>query len=82
MQPKFRFRITVKLKYMLLLAILLPWLSFIFRGKIFSGIICLILQVTLIGWIPAAVWAVVSLQNSRAERRNEKLIKAIKSSSR
>ena len=67
---------------MLLLAILLPWLSFILRGKILSGIICLILQITLIGWLPAAVWAVVSLQNARAVRRNEKLIRAIKTSSR
>lgn len=61
----------------MLLAILLPFLSFIFRGKIFSGIICLILQFTLIGWLPAAIWAVMSLNNDRADKRNEKLIKAI-----
>ncbi|WET05084.1 YqaE/Pmp3 family membrane protein [Flavobacterium sp. YJ01] len=51
------------------------------RGKIFTSIICLILQITLIGWIPAAIWAVISLQNSRANKRNQKLIKAIKSKS-
>jgi hypothetical protein len=61
----------------MLLAILLPFLSFIFRGKIISGIVCLILQFTLIGWLPAAIWAVMSLNNDRAEKRNEKLIKAI-----
>ncbi len=61
----------------MLLAILLPFLSFIFRGKIISGIICLILQFTLIGWLPAAIWAVMSLNNDRADKRNEKLIKAI-----
>jgi uncharacterized membrane protein YqaE (UPF0057 family) len=76
----FRFTVTVKFEVMLLLAILLPWLSFIFRGKPFSGIICLILQLTVIGWLPAAIWAVVSLQNARAERRNERLIRAIKAS--
>jgi hypothetical protein len=32
----------------------------------------------LIGWIPAAVWAVISLQNSRADMRNAKLVRAIK----
>lgn len=64
----------------MLLAILLPFLSFIFRGKIISGIICFILQITLIGWLPAAIWAVMSLNNDRAERRNEKLIKAINKS--
>ena len=63
---------------MTLIAIFFPGISFLLRGKIFTCIICLILQMTLIGWIPAAVWAVVSLQNSRADRRNAKLIKAIR----
>jgi uncharacterized membrane protein YqaE (UPF0057 family) len=65
---------------MTLIAIFLPFLSFVLRGRILTGIICLILQITLIGWIPAAVWAVISLQNSRADRRNAKLIRAIKAS--
>jgi uncharacterized membrane protein YqaE (UPF0057 family) len=64
---------------MTLIAILLPWLSFLLRGKILSGILCLLLQITLIGWLPAAIWAVVSLNNSRADRRNRQLIKAIRS---
>lgn len=62
----------------MLLAILLPFLSFIFRGKILTGIICLILQMTILGWIPAAIWAALSLSNARAEKRNRKLIKAIR----
>lgn len=61
----------------MLLAIILPFLSFFFRGKIISGILCLILQFTLIGWFPAAIWAVMSLNNDRADKRNEKLIKEI-----
>ncbi len=62
---------------MTLLAILLPWLSFLFRGKIIAGVLCLVLQITLIGWLPAAIWAVVSLNDARAERRNRKVIAAI-----
>ena len=62
----------------MLLAILLPFLSFIVRGKIFTGIICLILQITLIGWLPATIWAALSLQNERADKRNEKLIEAMR----
>ncbi|AZA62694.1 MULTISPECIES: YqaE/Pmp3 family membrane protein [Chryseobacterium] len=62
----------------MLLAILLPFLSFIVRGKIITGIICFILQITILGWIPAAIWAALSLQNSRAEKRNEKLIRAVR----
>ncbi len=63
---------------MTLLAVLLPWLSFFMRGKLLSGILCLVLQITLIGWLPAAIWAVISLNNSRADRRNKELIAAIK----
>jgi uncharacterized membrane protein YqaE (UPF0057 family) len=63
-----------------LIAIFFPFVSFFLRGRILTSIICLILQITLIGWIPAAIWAVISLENSRAEKRNKKLIKAIKSS--
>ncbi len=62
---------------MTLLAILLPWLSFLLRGKVFAGLICLVLQITLIGWLPAVIWALVSLSDSRAERRNERLIDAL-----
>lgn len=63
---------------MLFFAVLIPWLSFFLRGKLLSGILCLLLQLTIIGWLPAAIWAVVSLQNSRAERRNQRLIRAMR----
>ena len=62
---------------MILVAILIPWLSFFLRGKLLSGILCLILQITLIGWIPAAIWAVISLNNSRADKRTKKIVNAI-----
>jgi uncharacterized membrane protein YqaE (UPF0057 family) len=65
---------------MMLIAILLPWLSFFLRGKILTGIVCLLLQITLIGWLPAAIWAALSLNDSRENRRNKKLIRAIKES--
>jgi TM2 domain-containing membrane protein YozV len=42
----------------LLLALLLPGLQFFTIGRPFAGIVCLILQLTLIGWIPAAIWSV------------------------
>lgn len=66
---------------MTLIAIFFPSVSFFLRGKIITAIICLLLQITLIGWIPAAIWAVISLQNARADKRNRKLIKAVKSKS-
>jgi hypothetical protein len=53
----------------MLLATFLPWLSFIVRGKIFSGIFCLILQITLIGWLPAALWALNSRNNDKVDKK-------------
>lgn len=63
---------------MLLIAILLPWLSFLLRGKIVSFVICLILQVTIIGWLPAALWAVFSLLDSRDRRRTRRIVRTMK----
>ncbi|HLA53901.1 MAG TPA: hypothetical protein VK618_11365 [Flavitalea sp.] len=62
---------------MMLIAILLPALSFLLRGKILASILCFLLQVTLIGWLPAAIWAVMSLNNERADKRTDRLIRAI-----
>ncbi len=63
---------------MLLIAILLPWLSFFLRGKILSGIICLILQITVIGWLPAALWAAFSRVDGKNKKRIRKMEKRMK----
>ena len=34
-----------------------------------SGIICLILQLTLIGWIPAAIWSVYALSQYNTDKK-------------
>lgn len=60
------------------LALFLPWLSLMLQGKVFAGIVCLLLQCTLIGWIPALIWAVVSLNRMYADRRTQQLITAMK----
>lgn len=45
-----------------LIAFFIPWLTFFTIGRPFAGIICLILQITILGWIPAAIWAVLALR--------------------
>lgn len=67
---------------MILIAILFPSLSFLLRGMILHAILCLVLQITLIGWLPAAIWAVVSLNNARAERRTDRIVRAMRDSKR
>lgn len=53
----------------LLLAIFLPFMVFFTIGRPLAGIACLILQITLIGWIPAALWAVYSLSQFNTDRK-------------
>jgi len=53
----------------LIIAILLPFLAFFTIGRPIAGIICLILQVTLIGWLPAAIWAVYALGQYNTDRK-------------
>ncbi|MDY0331720.1 MAG: YqaE/Pmp3 family membrane protein [Thiomonas sp.] len=60
----------------LLIALLLPWLTFFTIGKPISGIICLILQITLIGWIPATIWAVYSLSQYKTDKKIAKALAA------
>ena len=62
---------------MLLIAVLLPWLSFFLRGKIMSGILCFILQITILGWIPAAIWAVASRNDGVNKKRIRDMEKRI-----
>ncbi len=57
----------------LILALLLPWLQFFTIGRPIAGIICLILQVTLIGWIPAAIWSVYALGQYKIEKKIDTL---------
>ncbi|MGQ3890783.1 YqaE/Pmp3 family membrane protein [Legionella sp. CNM-4043-24] len=40
-----------------------------------SGVVCLILQLTLIGWIPAALWAVYSLSQYKTDRKIDEMRK-------
>jgi uncharacterized membrane protein YqaE (UPF0057 family) len=53
----------------LIIAILLPWPLFFTIGRPIAGIICLILQITLIGWIPAALWAVYTLSQYTTDQK-------------
>lgn len=55
----------------LIIALLLPWLTFFTIGRPLAGFICLLLQVTLIGWLPAAIWAVYALSQYKTDRKIE-----------
>jgi hypothetical protein len=61
----------------MLLAILLPFTSFLFRGKIFPALICLLLQMTLFGWPIAVFWAIWAKNNAMADKRADRIVNAI-----
>lgn len=58
----------------LLLAIFLPFIAFFTIGRPFAGIICLILQITVLGWIPAALWAVYALSQYKTDKKIEEAL--------
>lgn len=59
----------------LILALFLPWLTFFTIGRPFAGIACIILQITLIGWLPATIWAVYALGQYKTDQKIEKAMK-------
>ena len=60
----------------LLLAIFLPFFVFFTIGRPIAGLVCLVLQVTLIGWIPAAIWAVYALNQYKTDKKIEQALSA------
>jgi uncharacterized membrane protein YqaE (UPF0057 family) len=59
-----------------LIAVLLPFVAMLLCGKVFQAIICFVLQCTVLGWLPAAIWAVMVVADHKADKRIERLIKA------
>ncbi len=58
----------------LLISLFLPWLTFFTISRPFAGVICLILQITVIGWIPATIWAVYALGQYKTDKKIEKAL--------
>ncbi|HVC52562.1 MAG TPA: YqaE/Pmp3 family membrane protein [Stellaceae bacterium] len=64
-----------------LVALFFPWISFFTIGKIGQGFICLLLQLTVIGWLPATIWAMVSVGSYNADKRTDRIVNAMNQSS-
>lgn len=60
----------------LILAILLPWVQFFTIGRPIAGVICLLLQLTIIGWLPAAIWSVYALSQFKTDKKIEAALAA------
>jgi len=53
----------------LIIAFIFPWLTFFTIGRPFAGMLCLLLQITLLGWIPATIWAVYALSQYKTDQK-------------
>jgi uncharacterized membrane protein YqaE (UPF0057 family) len=62
---------------MIAVAVLLPWLVLLLRGHVLQAALCLALQLTLIGWIPAAIWAARVVSSERRERRYREMLRLL-----
>ena len=51
------------------IAVLLPGLAFFAMGRPVPGLACLALQASLVGWLPAAVWAACATRQARQKQR-------------
>ena len=60
-----------------LVALFAPWFVFFTMGKIWQGILCLCLQITLVGWLPATIWAFMAISGYNADKRTNRIVKAI-----
>jgi uncharacterized membrane protein YqaE (UPF0057 family) len=52
-----------------IIAILLPPLGMLLVGRPLLALLCLILQITLIGWPLAAIWALLVVNSAETEKR-------------
>lgn len=57
-----------------LIALILPWLTFYQIGRPRGGRLCLLLQLTVVGWPPAALCALYALRRCRIEHRIQEML--------
>ena len=60
---------------MTVIAVLMPFLALLLDGHIFQAAFCLGLQLTLIGWIPAAIWAVMVVNRTARDRLYQETVR-------
>jgi uncharacterized membrane protein YqaE (UPF0057 family) len=62
---------------MIAVAVLLPWLALLLRRSPFQAMFCLGLQLTVVGWLPAAIWAVMVVKGDMRERQYRRMLEVL-----
>lgn len=63
---------------MIAVAVLLPWLALLLEGHVFQAAFCLGLQLTVVGWVPAAIWAVSVVNRARRDREYRQMLRLLR----
>ncbi|MFT3932356.1 MAG: YqaE/Pmp3 family membrane protein [Chitinophagaceae bacterium] len=61
-------------------AILLPWFSFFLREKYVQGYIALALQISIVGWPIASLWALITLIKSGEKAKTNAILQSLQPS--
>ncbi len=61
----------------MVVACLLPWLALLLSGRILQAAMCLCLQLTVLGWIAAALWAVLVVNDDKRERQYQEMLRVL-----
>jgi len=61
-----------------MLAVLMPCASFYSRGRKGEAFLCLLMQATLVGWVPASIWACGSVSEEVKKHRIERVLRSVK----
>jgi protein-S-isoprenylcysteine O-methyltransferase Ste14 len=56
---------------LLLLTIFFPWIAFLINDYPLRALLALVLQVTIIGWMPVSIWAWRSMPQSWIEKKKK-----------
>jgi uncharacterized membrane protein YqaE (UPF0057 family) len=63
---------------MIAVAVVLPWLAMLLHKRVFPAALCMGLQLSVLGWIPAAVWAVRVVRQHRRDRQYAEMLRLLR----
>jgi uncharacterized membrane protein YqaE (UPF0057 family) len=61
-----------------IVALFLPGLAVLLCGRVILAVVLFLLQITLIGWLPAVVVAFFIINNHEADTRQNRLIRELR----
>ncbi len=61
----------IKRFFILCLVASFPWLVLLYKDNVGGALLALVMQVSIIGWIPASMWALRALNETKEDKRSK-----------